>query len=121
MQSATALYPFVPSGKDFPEALKFHAELGFKIEWQAGGAAGLRCGDAYFILQDIDAPRWAEMQMLVLVVDNLDQWWAEFSAKNTVERFPGTKANPPKDFPWGREVNLSDPAGVLWKIRQKAA
>jgi len=24
------------------------------------------------------------------------------------------------DFLWVREVNLSDPAGVLWKVRQKA-
>lgn len=120
MQTATALYPFVPSGKDFPEALKFHAEQGFKIEWQAGGYAGLRCGGAYFILQDIDAPRWAEQQMLVIEVEHLDAWWADFSAKKTDEKYPGTKSKPPHDYPWGREIHIIDPAGVCWHVRQKA-
>lgn len=118
---ATALYPFVPSGKDFPKAISFMKALGFEEQWNAGGYAGLRFGGAYFIMQSIDAPQWAEMQMVVYEVDDLDAYWAELHSKNLQTAFPGTRINPPKDFPWGREVHLTDPAGVCWHVRQKKA
>jgi hypothetical protein len=49
--SATALYPFVPSGPDFALALGFFAELGFEKQWRHDGLAGLRFGGVYFMLQ----------------------------------------------------------------------
>jgi hypothetical protein len=115
----TGLHAFVPSGPDFQQALDFHAELGFSVEWENGDCAGLRCGGAYFILQNIDARQWAEMQMLALEVEDLEAWWQEFSAKNTEAKFQGTRTRPPKDFPWGREIHLTDPAGVCWHVRQR--
>ena len=57
---ATTLYPFVPSGRDFQTAVAFFAELGFEREWEHDGMAGLRFGDAYFILQAIDVPEWQQ-------------------------------------------------------------
>lgn len=69
--TATALLPFVPSGKDFAVALAFVGELGFETTWKNEGLAGPRFGNAAFLLQHIDALQWAGNQMLVLEVDDL--------------------------------------------------
>lgn len=118
---AVSLFPFVPAGKDFSRSIAFLKELGFAEEWNNDGYAGLRSGGAYFILQDLDAPQWAEMQMITIEVPDLEQYWAALNAKNLPAAFPGTRVNPPKDFPWGREIHLTDPAGVCWHVRQAAA
>jgi hypothetical protein len=68
---ATTLYPFVPSGPQFERSLEFFAALGFEQIWQHDGLAGLRCGGAYFLLQDIDVPEWQANQMLTFEVTEL--------------------------------------------------
>jgi predicted enzyme related to lactoylglutathione lyase len=117
---ATALYPFVPSGPDFERALEFFAALGFWQEWRDGGYAGLRFGDAYFLLQSIDAPEWAKQQMIVFEVGDLDAYWSELRSRDLEATFPGVKLRPPTEFPWGREIHVIDPAGVCWHVRQGA-
>lgn len=114
----TRLYPFVPSGPDFARSLAFFAEVGFVAEWQDAGLAALRFGEAFFLLQEIDVPEWQSNQMIVLEVDDLDACWAEIEAKDLPGRFPGVRVRPPTDFPWGREVHFTDPAGVCWHVRQ---
>jgi predicted enzyme related to lactoylglutathione lyase len=115
---ATTLYPFVPSGSSFAIALDFFAELGFATQWRDGGLAGLRFGGAYFMLQEIDAPEWQKNQMITFEVDDLDAYWSEIEAKDLSRRFPGARLRAPTDFPWGREVHITDPGGVCWHVRQ---
>jgi predicted enzyme related to lactoylglutathione lyase len=118
MPTATALFPFVPSGKDFASALAFFGELGFATAWQADGLAGLTFGKASFLLQNIDAPQWADNQMLVLEVDDLDAYWRAIDAKGLPARYAGVRTKEPTDYPWGREVHIIDPAGVCWHVRE---
>ena len=115
---ATSLYPFVPSGPHFKLALAFFAELGFETAWEHDGLAGLRCGGAYFILQDINVPEWQANQMITIEVEDLDAYWADLEPKDLAARFAGVKLKPPTDFPWGREIHIIDPAGVCWHVRQ---
>jgi predicted enzyme related to lactoylglutathione lyase len=119
--TATGLLPFVPSGPDFEQALAFFAELGFALQWRNGGIAGLRYDAAAFLLQDIDVPEWQKNQMLVLEVADLDAYWRDLSAKGLAERYAGVHLKEPTDFPWGREINIIDPAGVCWHVRQTPA
>lgn len=51
--------------------------------------------------------------MLTVRVDNLDKFWQEIGELNLPEKF-GVKLQEPKIFPWGREVNMIDIAGVCW-------
>jgi predicted enzyme related to lactoylglutathione lyase len=118
---ANALYPFVPSGSDFETAIRFFAELGFVAAWKSDGLAGLRFGDAYFMLQDINVPEWQSNQMINLEVDDLEAYWREIDALQLPSRYRGVQTRPPTDFPWGREVHIIDPAGVCWHIRQSAS
>ena len=116
--SATALYPFVPSGRDFRVAIAFFLELGFEKVWEEAGLAGLRFGRAYFMLQDIDVPEWQKNQMITLEVDDLDGYWAEIESKDLSSKYDGVRLRSPTDFAWGREIHVIDPAGVCWHVRQ---
>jgi predicted enzyme related to lactoylglutathione lyase len=118
MANASALIPFVPSGPDFEQALAFFAELGFAVQWRNAGLARLRFGAAAFMLQDIDVPEWQKNQMLTLEVDDLDAYWHDIAGKRLETRFAGVRLKEPTDFPWGREVNIIDPAGVCWHVRR---
>jgi predicted enzyme related to lactoylglutathione lyase len=115
---ATKLYPFVPSGADFARSLEFFAAIGFIKQWQHEGLAGLRFGDAYFMLQDINVPLWQENQMITFEVTDLDAYWSELQAKDLANSFAGVKLRPPTEFPWGREIHFIDPGGVCWHVRQ---
>jgi hypothetical protein len=115
---ATALVPFAPSGPDFERALAFFAELGFETTWKNNDIAGLSFGGARFLLQNYDAQAWAENQMIVVEVDDLDLYWAEIDALDLPAKYPGVRTKEPTDFPWGREVHVIDPAGVCWHFRK---
>lgn len=115
---ATTLYPFVPSGPQFPRAVEFFAALGFETAWRTDGLAGLRFGGAYFLLQDIDVPVWQENQMVTFEVDDLDLYWSELAAMDLGAKYPGVKLRPPTEFPWGREIHITDLGGVCWHVRQ---
>lgn len=115
---ATTLYPFVPSGPQFALSLEFFAELGFEKLWQDEGLAGLRFGGAYFLLQDIDIPEWQKNQMITFEVTNLESYWSELEAKDLASSFRGVKLRPPTQFPWGREIHITDPGGVCWHVRE---
>jgi len=115
-----ALYPFVPSGPDFRLAMNFFAALGFTPKWESAGYAGLQFGAAFFILQEYVSREWAENQMVVYEVSDLEAYYAQLLALDLPVKFAGVRVNPPKDFPWGREIHLTDPAGVCWHVRQMA-
>lgn len=117
---ATALVPFLPSGPDFALALRFFETIGFARKWESGDCVGLGFGGASFILQKYDSKEWAENQMVVIEVKDLEGYWQELDALKLAENFAGTKIKPPTDFPWGREIHLIDPAGVCWHVRQAA-
>jgi hypothetical protein len=115
---ATRLYPFVPSGPRFADSIAFFAELGFERQWEHDGLAGLRFGDAYFLLQNIDVPEWQGNQMITFEVDDLALYWSELESKGLPGRYAGVRLKPPTDYPWGRELHIVDPGGVCWHVRQ---
>jgi len=46
-----SLEPFVPSGSNFEGSKQLFQELGFKVNWDAGGYVGFQRDDCKFILQ----------------------------------------------------------------------
>ena len=115
---ARSLQPFIPSGSDFGRSRELFLALGFEVIWEADGYAGLRSGEAAFILQDYDKPAFAENLMLRIEVTSLDAWWQIVEAENLVQRFPGFRINPPAELPWGRESQFVDLAGVCWHVAE---
>lgn len=108
-----SIEPFVPSGKDFKASRQLFLELGFKITWEANDYIGFENNGCKFILQKYEEKAFAENFMLSVKVDDLDEFWEKISQLNLPEKF-GVKLKEPTDFPWGREVDLIDIAGVCW-------
>ena len=75
---------------------------------------------AQFILQKFENQAFAENFMVRLNVADLDEWWQVVSKKQLEKTYPQFRMKPPKDFPWGREVNFIDLAGVCWHVGQEA-
>lgn len=110
------LRPFVPSGPDFNAACEFFTDLGFAKIWESDGYASFSAGSAKFILQHYDNTDFASNLMIRIDVSDLDEWWSQFRELNLEDKYPQVRVKPPTDFPWGREVNIIDLAGVCWHI-----
>ncbi|MEP6903596.1 MAG: hypothetical protein ABJA66_17870 [Actinomycetota bacterium] len=104
---------FVPSGSDFQASRQLFIELGFNITWETGDYVGFENSGCRFIMQNYDVKEFAENFMMSVKVDDLDEFWRQINNKNLPEKF-GVTLREPTDFPWGREVNLIDIAGVCW-------
>ena len=112
-----SIQPFVPSGGDFQASKELFLELGFNNTWQADDYIGFENNGGGFILQRYDDRHFAENLMMRVTVSDLDEFWREISEKDLPAKF-GVKLKEPTDFPWGREVNLIDIAGVCWHFSQ---
>jgi hypothetical protein len=108
---------FVPSGADFQASKQLFSALGFNIVWENGDYAGFENNGCKFILQNYTDKHFAENLMINVKVDNLDEFYKEVTEKNLTATF-NIKLGEPKNFPWGREVNLIDLAGVCWHFTQ---
>ncbi len=116
MIEPTGLLPFIPGGSDFNLSRQLFKAIGFVEHWENSGYAGFQCGTARFILQDYNEPGFANNLMMRLEVPDLDAWWAEIESKRLPDSFPDFSIKPPTSFPWGREVNFIDLAGVCWHV-----
>lgn len=56
--------------------------------------------------------------MMHMLVENVDDWHASVLASEVVRKF-GVRLGKPEDRPWRiRDLVLTDPTGVLWRIGQ---
>lgn len=108
---------FVPSGKDFQASRQLFLELDFSIVWEANDYVGFENNGCRFILQNYHSKEFAENLMMRVTVDDLDEFWQKIREKKLPENF-GVKLKEPTDFPWGREVNMIDIAGVCWHFAE---
>lgn len=108
-----SLQPFVPSGENFEGSKQFFIELGFTVVWDAGDYAGFEKDGWKFILQKYDNKAFAENFMISVGIGNAQEFYNEVNEKQLPQKF-GIRISKPIDQPYGREVNLIDPAGVCW-------
>lgn len=114
---AKEIMTFVPSGPDFDLALAYYQDLGFELDWKSDELAILRKDASRFFLQKFVNKEMQNNFMMSLDVEDLDAWWAKIQAADILGKYPGSRAIPPKDYPWGkREIHLIGPDGVLWHI-----
>lgn len=108
-----SLSPFVPSGSKYEESKEFFQELGFTLNWDAGGMAGFSADGCNFILQKFDRKEFAENFMLSVGVTSAEEFRNMVLEKNLPERF-GIRIGQVTQQPYGKEVNIIDIAGVCW-------
>lgn len=117
MVKFNGLQPFIPSGPNFEASKQLFLAIGFKINWEADEYIGFQRDNCGFILQNYNDKHFAENLMMRLIINDLDAFWQELSALDLTTKF-GIKLKEPTVFPWGREVNMIDIAGVCWHIAQ---
>jgi len=108
---------FVPSGGDFGASRQLFLELGFSVVWETNDFVGFENNGCRFILQNYNAKEFAENLMMRVTVNDLEEFWQKISKMDLPEKY-GVSLREPADFPWGREVNLIDIAGVCWHFAQ---
>jgi len=115
---AAELRAFVPA-LDFSLSQQFYADMGFEREFVHGAVAGFRLGHTAFLLQDFFEPQHAANFVMHLTLADLDAFWARISREGLAERY-GVRAEAPQQRPWGlKDMTLTDPSGVLWRIAQR--
>jgi hypothetical protein len=114
---AKEILAIFPSVTDFHTAISFYQEIGFEVDWRSDSIAVIRKDRCKFLLQN-SSNNWIDGNfMMVLEVENLDDWWAHLEGLKLTEKYPGVRLRAPEDYPWGkREIHLIDPCGVLWHI-----
>ena len=109
------LRPFIPAGDDYSLSRQFFADLGFQENWANDELCELQRDDAIFYLQNFANLELQQNLMLQVAVDNLDVFHGHMIESGILDRYPMVRINGPKKFAWGlREVQVLDPAGVLW-------
>jgi hypothetical protein len=108
-----SLEPFVPSGSNFEDSKQFFLELGFHINWEQPGYAGLQRNECRFILQYFDNVEFAQNFMLSVKVDNIEEFRNSVLDKQLSDKY-GISISPITRQPYGQEVTVIDIAGVCW-------
>lgn len=108
-----SLEPFVPSGKDFEGSKQLFLALGFHINWEVEGYAGLQKNECRFILQHYEKEEFAQNFMLSVKVDNVSAF-RDFILRTQIPEKFGVRISEIMQQPYGLELNLIDIAGVCW-------
>ena len=105
--------------KNFSESRKFYQTLGFEEvvidETMSLFSVGKEMG---FYLQNAYVKDWINNSMLFLEIADVEAWEKQLLSLNLTTLFPTVKMTEIRIFPYGREIFLHDPAGVLWHFCQ---
>lgn len=108
---------FVPA-LDFAKSKQFYLALGFEIPWSDDSLAYVHFGEVSFLLQAFNEPAFAKNFQMHLLVEQVDDWYAQVLSSGVIASF-GITVGPLENQPWGmREFLVFDPSGVLWRIAQ---
>lgn len=113
--------PFIPA-KDFELSKRFYLDLGFGVVAAINNAVLLQLEGYGFWLQDYYIDDWASNCMLCLYVEDLNAWHQRLNSmdwKNTYVS-PAMILTGPHQQEGALMMQVADPSGVLWHIRQNA-
>ena len=101
--------------KDFSESRAFYRELGFE-DISVGPKMSYFKIDEHigFYLQEYYVEDWVNNSMIFLEVDDLDACRLDLLERNLPDRYLKVRISKIQEEPWGRELFMHDPSGVLW-------
>lgn len=106
--------PMIPSGGSLADALAFYTDhMGFSVDWQSGGMAGIRRDGIAFNLVQNDNREWVENASFSIGVSDLDALYQEY------RQIPA-KVGPLETKSWGRrEFHMIVPSGVCLQFYEQ--
>ncbi len=113
--------PFLPA-KDFDLSRDFYLELGFVEAARTQNAVLLELGNYGFWLQDYYVQDFADNSMLCLYVEDLSAWHKKLAGIDWQGTYGGSAKmlSEPHEQEGAMMMQITDPSGVLWHIRQHA-
>ena len=107
--------PMIATGGSLEEALSFYRDrMGFTVEWQGDGGAGIRRGAIAFNLVVNNNREWIENSSYSIGVSDLDVLYEEYRGLQV-------KIKPPEVQPWGRrEFHMIVPSGICLQFYQQS-
>ncbi len=100
---------------DFAQSRKFYQTLGFQEVVIDPTMSLFQVEEQMsFYLQDAYVKDWINNSMVFLELANVEAWEVQLKSLNLSDKFPTVKMTEIRTFPYGREIFLHDPAGVLW-------
>lgn len=111
--------PFVPA-KDYDLSLRFYKDLGFSQVAEIENATRLEIDGYGFWLQNYYVEEWAGNFMFCLYVEDIHAWCSKIDELNIDESYGNTAKvfSRPHDQEGAQMMQVADPSGVLWHIRQ---
>lgn len=97
--------------KDFELSKRFYTALGFSMSKGFGDTADFELNG--FRLQDYYVKDWAENFMVVMPVDDVEEWHQHVRAALDSGAFPGARVTPPEQVEDWSVLHVHDPSGVL--------
>ena len=110
-----SIRPFV-GAKDFETSRRFYADFGFKEVTLGPEMSNFSMGDFAFYLQKAYVKDWIDNTMIFLEVDDVRRYWEWLLKLDLPAKYEGVRVEPVRDYDWGSECFVHDPAGVLWHI-----
>ncbi len=110
---AISIRPFI-GAKDYTLSRAFYRDLGFEEVVLSHNMCLFKTGQLGFYLQDAFVKDWIENTMVFLEVEDVDQYWTRLVGLGLTDAYEGVKLTPVKQFDWGKECFMHDPAGNLW-------
>jgi hypothetical protein len=106
--------PMIPTGGSLAEALKFYTEqMGFQIDWQSDGGAGISRDGVSFNLVENSNREWVDNASFSIGVTGLDALYEEY-------RNLAANVGPLEVKLWGRrEFHMIVPSGVCLQFYER--
>lgn len=114
INSSKSIRPFIGS-RDFHQSRDFYKALGFEERVLDDNMCLFKVNESIgFYLQNAYVADWINNSMIVLEVEDLDACMKDLYSKELPGQFEGVRFSGPKNYSWGRELFMHDPAGILW-------
>jgi catechol 2,3-dioxygenase-like lactoylglutathione lyase family enzyme len=112
--TAKSIRAFI-GAENFEESRQFYRDLGFEETVLFKNMSLFRVSDKLgFYLQDAYVKDWIDNSMIFLEVDDVDRYWNELQSLELDKKYKKVRLTSIKDYDWGRECFMHDPAGILW-------
>ena len=114
-----SMTPFLPAN-DYELSCRFYRDLGFVEVGKLENATKFEVDGNAFWLQDYYVKDWANNTMLCLYVEDLESWRSRIDELKFDENYEQKACviSKPHQQDGAMMMQIGDPSGVLWHIRQ---
>lgn len=111
---AKSIRPFI-GAKHFETSRSFYKDLGFEETVLGHNLSLFETAEGFgFYLQDAYVKDWVDNTMIFMEVDDTLRFYTDLCTLGLEQKYPGVRIVPIREYDWGRECFLHDPAGILW-------